>query len=94
LFGGRTQGSPLHRFDIGFCSAGEHKVRPYIGFGNWLDLDLYDLARSFQKIKLKTNGLCLINEDGNLARGHISCHEKSKLNDNIIILFSFFMARK
>ena len=20
-----------HRFDIGFCSAGEHKVRPYIG---------------------------------------------------------------
>jgi len=27
LFGGRTQGSPLHRFDIGFCSAGEHKVR-------------------------------------------------------------------
>jgi len=23
-----------------------------------------------------------MNEDGNLARRHISCHEKPKLNDN------------
>jgi hypothetical protein len=30
----------------GFCSAGEHKVRPYIGFGNWLDLDYYDLPEN------------------------------------------------
>jgi hypothetical protein len=35
-----------HRFDTGFCSAGEHKVRPYIGFGNWLDLDYYDLPEN------------------------------------------------
>jgi hypothetical protein len=26
-----------HRFDSGCSSEGEHKVRPYIGFGQWLD---------------------------------------------------------
>ena len=26
-----------HRFDSGCSSEGEHKVRPYIGFGHWLD---------------------------------------------------------
>jgi hypothetical protein len=26
-----------HRLDKGFCPEGEHKVRPYIGFGYWLD---------------------------------------------------------
>jgi hypothetical protein len=35
-----------HRFDTGFCSAGEHKVRPYIGFGHWLDFDYYDLPEN------------------------------------------------
>jgi len=25
----------------------------------------------------------ILNEDGNLERGHISCHEKPKLIDNI-----------
>jgi hypothetical protein len=35
-----------HRFDTGFCPAGEHKVRPYIGFGHWLDFDYYDLPEN------------------------------------------------
>jgi hypothetical protein len=35
-----------HRFDTGFCPAGEHKVRPYIGFGHWLDIDYYDLPEN------------------------------------------------
>ena len=25
------------RFDTGFCSEGEHKVRPYIGFVHWFE---------------------------------------------------------
>ena len=25
---------------------GEHKVRPYIGFGHWLDFDYYDLPEN------------------------------------------------
>ena len=29
--------SNIHRFDTGFCSEGEHKVRPYIGFAHRFD---------------------------------------------------------
>ena len=29
-----------HRFVYGYCSEGEHKVRPYIGFAHWLDFGL------------------------------------------------------
>jgi len=37
MFGNKSIGFK-HRFIYGFCSAGEHKVRPYIGFGRyWLD---------------------------------------------------------
>ena len=28
------------------CTMGEHKVRPYIGFGHWLDFDYYDLPEN------------------------------------------------
>jgi len=31
----------LYRFVFGFSSEGEHKVRPYIGFGHWLDFGIF-----------------------------------------------------
>ena len=30
-----------YRFVFGFSSEGEHKVRPYIGFGHWLDSGIF-----------------------------------------------------
>jgi hypothetical protein len=30
-----------YRFVFGFSSEGEHKVRPYIGFGHWLDFGIF-----------------------------------------------------
>jgi len=37
-----------NRFDSGFSSEGEHKVRPYIGFGHWMDFDFYDLSENLR----------------------------------------------
>jgi hypothetical protein len=31
----------VYRFVFGFISEGEHKVRPYIGFGHWLDFGIF-----------------------------------------------------
>jgi len=39
LFGNKCMGF-RHRFLYGFCSEGEHKVRPYIGFAHRLDFGL------------------------------------------------------
>jgi len=37
---------PRARFANDCCSEGEHKVRPYICFGHWLDFDYYDLPEN------------------------------------------------
>jgi hypothetical protein len=35
-----------HRFANDCCQAGEHKVRPYIGFGHWLDSGYYNIPEN------------------------------------------------
>ena len=35
-----------HRLANDCCSESEHKVRPYIGFGHWLNFDYYDLPEN------------------------------------------------
>ena len=37
-------------FDTDFCPEGEHKVRPYIGFGYRLDFDYYDIPKKLQPL--------------------------------------------
>jgi len=37
-----------YRFVCGFSSEGEHKVRPYIGFGHWLGFGFF-LRQHFSK---------------------------------------------